>query len=187
MKVPIEINARHIHLTKDVYIKLFGNDVMSKLKDVSQPNQFAAKETVSVKNNDQIIGNVRIVGPFREYNQIEISKTDAYHLKINSPIRTSGDLDNTPGIKLIGPKNEIDLTSGVIINRRHLHISLEEAKEFNIKDGDIISVKIDGNRSVTFHNVIVRSHDKIDSLAFQIDTDEANAAGVSTGDFGEII
>lgn len=189
MNVPIEISARHIHLSeKDLEI-LFGRDYqLTIFKEVSQPNQFSCQETVTVLGTKGKMGNVRVVGPVRSQTQLEISKTDAYNLGINPQIRVSGDLQGTTGgVKIIGPKNEIDLDCGVIIAQRHLHIEPIKAKQLHLKHGQLISIKTPGKGSITFHNVIVRSQEGKDILACHIDVDEGNAAGVRSGDVGEIV
>lgn len=187
MRVPIEISARHIHLKQTDLELLFGKGYeLKKLKEISQPDQFAARETVTIKNGVEEISNVRIIGPCRDYTQVEISKTDAHNLSIDAPIRNSGDINNTPGICVLGPKGRLFLKSGVIISERHLHLSSEEAKKLNLRHLQLISIKIGGNRSLIFNNVIVNSRQNVDKLSFQIDTDEANAANVKNGDYGEI-
>jgi putative phosphotransacetylase len=188
MKIPVEISARHIHLSQADLEKLFTSGYeLSVQKPLSQPNQFAANEVLTIVNNDKKIENIRILGPVRTETQVEISKTDAIKLAIDVPLKISGDLKNTPGIKIISPKGEINLISGVIIAKRHLHISPIDAKKINVKDGDEISVSIGGERSVIFNNVIVRSRENIDELALHLDTDEANAANVNQNSTGEIV
>lgn len=188
MKIPIEISARHAHLCRKDMESLFGSDYELKInKNISQPGQFAVEETINIKNGDNKIENIRIVGPLRDYSQVEISMTDAYLLKIEVPIRISGDIDNTPGIELIGPAGSVTLSKGLIIAQRHLHISPVDATQNNLKHGQIISIKTAGERAVVFNNVTVRSREGIDTLAFHIDTDEGNAAGVKSKDEGETI
>lgn len=188
MIVPIEISARHIHLSESHLYELFGkNYELTVYKKISQPDQFSANETVTIKNGENTIENVRIVGPVRNETQLEISKTDARRMGIDAPVRLSGDIENTPSCIVMGPKGEINIGKGVIIAKRHLHISEFDAKKFNLKNNDIISIKISGERALTFDYVIVRSRAKQDELAFHIDTDEANAGDIKTGDFGEII
>ncbi|OGD66307.1 hypothetical protein A3F08_02185 [Candidatus Berkelbacteria bacterium RIFCSPHIGHO2_12_FULL_36_9] len=187
MKIPIEVSARHIHLNQKTFQKLFSKSQLTKLRDISQPRQFAANETVDVENDGKQITNVRIVGPFRDDNQLEISKTDAYVLGFNPPIRISGDIQNTPGVLIKGSQDEVKLDKGVIIAKRHLHISPEDADKISLKHEQIISIRISSKRELIFNEVTVRSRSKIDKLAFHLDTDEANAADVKNGDFGEII
>ncbi len=174
--VPVEISARHIHLTQKHFEKLFGKKNPTPLRKLSQ-SQFAAKETVDLVFKDRVIKNVRIVYPFRKKTQVELSLTDAIHLKIKPVFRLSGDLKNTPGIKIVGPKGEINLKEGVIIPLRHLHVSPEEAKKLNLKNKEKVKIRILGKRALIFENVIVRVK-KGFNLALHLDTDEGNAAGI---------
>ncbi len=175
MKIKIEISGRHCHLSlKDLEI-LFGKSYQLKpLKPLSQPGQFAAKETVSLEVFGGRIDNLRILGPARGATQVEISRTDASRLKINSPVRLSGDLKGSPGAKLIGPKGTVKIKEGVIIAERHIHFDPISAKKLGLKNNQRVSVRTGGVRSVTFNNVVVRIN-KDFSLALHIDIDEANA------------
>lgn len=188
--IPIEVSARHVHLSaKDTRI-LFGSGYkLISNKELSQPNQFVAKERVDLVGPKQKLTNVAIVGPERGQTQVEISQTDVYILGLSSvPLLASGDLEKSGGnIKLIGSAGEINLTSGVIVAQRHLHISPAQAAGLGIKNGDVISVKTAGERSVIFSNIIARSRENIDNLALHLDTDDANAAGLKSGDSVEII
>lgn len=187
--VPVEISNRHIHLSKADLEKLFGKGyALNKLKDLSQFGQFAAKETISIKNKDKIIENVRILGPVRKDTQVEISKTDARFLKLDAPVRESGDLKDTPGITLINNKDniKINLKDGVIISKRHIHMPKDISKKLNIKDKDKINIKTKGECSVIFTDVLVRC-DKKFNLAVHLDTDEGNAARIDGSGIGNII
>ena len=188
IKIPIEVSARHVHLSRKDLDKLFGKGYqLTKIKNLSQPEQFAAKETITIKGKRGEIKNVRILGPVRQKTQVEISKTDAINLKIEAPVRLSGNLKLSGGCILIGPKGKIKLKEGVIIAWRHLHIEPKLAKKYNLKNGQFVSIKVKNTkRSLTFHNVIVRVSPKF-RLAFQIDTDEANAAGIDKFGEGELI
>lgn len=190
MRIPIEISARHIHLSqKDLEI-LFGVGYkLRAYKELSQIGEFAAKETVSIIGPKNKITNVRIIGPVRNETQLEITITDSYFLGITPPpVLISGDLKKSAGgLRIIGPKNRIDLKKGIMAAQRHLHISSDEAKKIGIKHFDKISIKSTGVRSIIFNNVIVRSRPNKDKLSFQLDTDEANSAGILFGDVGEII
>lgn len=188
MQVPIEISARHVHLSREDLRILFGKNYQLKpLKKLSQPGLFAAYETVILSTPLASIEKVRIIGPEREKIQVEISQTDAVNLGINPPFRISGDLKNSEKLKLIGPQGEIDLREGVIIARRHLHLSREEANQYHLKDGDIVSVKINGERELVFHQVVARVQPNF-KWSVHLDTDEANAAGInSTNKTGEVI
>jgi len=174
--IPVEISARHIHLTQKDFEKLFGKKTPTPLRKLSQ-NQIAAKETVDLIYKNKSLKNVRIVYPFRQKTQVEISLTDAIYLNIKPVFRISGDLKNTPGIEIIGPKGKIKLKNGVIIPLRHLHISDKEAKKLKLKNKDKVKVKILGKRGLIFENVIVRVK-KSYNLALHLDTDEGNACGI---------
>jgi len=190
MEVVIEVSARHVHLDKNTFECLFGHGAQLHVRNkLSQPETFAAKETVVLKRGDREIPNVRILGPLRDYSQVEISKTDARFLGINPPIRDSHELGlaGTPGITLIGPAGTCKLEQGVIIAWRHIHASPLEALELGLNDGDLVRVDIDADpRSLVFENVLVRISPKY-KLAMHIDTDEANAAGIEGGEAGKII
>lgn len=187
MKIAIEISARHIHLCEKDFLELFGIGAkLEKLKDLSQTGQFASNQTVDLKTDKGIIKNVRILGPLRPETQVEISRTDAYQLGVNPPFKVSGDLKDSAGIILAGSAGKIQLKSGMIIAQRHIHASELDAKKYNLKNKQIVSVKILGKRALVFDNVIVRIH-KDFVWNFQIDTDEANAAGVEGAGEGEII
>ena len=187
MQIPIGVSNRHIHLTKEDVDKLFGDNYeLTSKKELSQPGEFAAEETVTIKTDKSEIQGVRILGPIRPLTQVEISKTDARKLHINPPIRPSGKIDGTPGIKIIGPKGEITIDKGVIIAERHIHMTKADADSFGVKDGQYVSVKTAGERELTFNKVLIRVKDTY-ALDMHIDTDEANAAGLQTGDTGELI
>ncbi len=186
MKIPIEISARHVHLSKKDLKKIFGKDYKLKsLKKISQPGQFAAKEKVKLINKKNKL-DARIIGPIRKKSQCEISITDAYKLKIKKipPIRISGNLKGAPKITIKGPKGKTKIP--VIIAKRHLHLTKEQAKKLKLKNKQKISIKTKGKRSIMFNEVIVRAGDE-NYLAFQIDTDEGNAAGIKDKTFGEIV
>lgn len=185
--IPIAISNRHVHLSENDFYKLFGsNKKLSKKKDLSQPGQFAANETVTLFGPKGIIENVRILGPFRSQTQIEISKTDAFKLGINPPIRDSGDLENSSSIIIVGPTGAVNLKEGVIIALRHIHMTPEDANFFGVKDKQKVRVRTFGERSIIFGEVLCRVSDKF-KLEMHVDTDEGNAAFVKTGDLVEII
>lgn len=177
-KVPIEISARHVHLSRKEIDQLFGLGYqLTKERQLTQPSDFSAKEQINIISGVKSIDKVRIVGPERERTQIEISITDAIFLGVQSPIRESGKLDGSSPIVLKGPNGQINLQEGLIVAARHLHCQTEEAKKLKLKNGDIISVKVLGERSVTLHNIVVRVKDNY-KLCLHIDTDEGNAAGL---------
>lgn len=187
MQIPIGVSNRHIHLKKEHVAQLFGENYELKVKkELSQPGEFAAEETVTIKTEKSEIAKVRILGPIRSVTQLEISKTDAFHLGINPPIRPSGKIEGTPGIKIIGPNGEITVEEGVIIAERHIHMTPTDAKTYEVEDGQYVRVKVEGERALEFHKVLIRVKDTY-ALDMHIDTDEANAAGLKTGDTGVLL
>lgn len=187
MKIPIEVSARHIHLSQEDLENLFGKGYqLKKEKDLSQPSDFAAEEVLDIQAGDKKISNVRIVGPVRSATQVEISKTDAIYLGINPPIRLSGDLSDSCGITLIGPNNQVDLEKGLIIALRNIHCTKAEAENMGLKDRDAVAVKVDSERPLVFHDVLIRIKDDY-KLCMHIDTDEGNAAGINKTAFGTIL
>ena len=178
-KTIVEVSARHVHLSEKHLDCLFGQGhQLKKIKDLSQPGMFSAQETLVVETIKNKFNNVRIIGPLRSQTQVEISKSDAYYLGINPPIRKSGDLTGSEKCKLIGPKGEIDLEKGVIVAQRHLHLDLQTAEQYNLKNNQLVSVKIDSEkRSITFHQIIIRVSADF-KPAIHLDTDEGNAAGI---------
>jgi len=187
-KIPIEISARHIHLCQRHLEKLFGKGYkLKKLKNLSQPGDFSAKETVIIKAGKREIRKVRIVGPLRKETQVELSKTDAVNLKINPPILLSGNLKKSAGgVVLVGPKGKVFLKKGVIIAKRHIHCHPKEAADLGLKDKDEVSLRVKGERGITFHNVAIRIKDNY-KLCCHLDTDEGNAAGINKKSFGFIV
>lgn len=182
-KFIIETSARHVHLTTEALEALFGEGYqLTNKKDLSQPGQFACVERVNVVGPKRELANVSILGPVRPASQVEISATDARSIGVDAVIRESGDIAGTPGCKLVGPKGEIELKEGVIVAKRHIHMTPEDAEKFGVKDKDIVSVKaVSDVRSCTFDDVVIRVSDKF-KLAMHIDTDESNAAfGVKEG------
>jgi len=185
--VPVGVSARHIHLSPEHIDRLFGPGYrLTVMKELSQPGQFAAVETVAVYGPKGSFGKVRILGPARNLTQLEISRTDAIALGIDPPVRLSGDIAGTPGIRIAGPAGEVTVDEGVIIAARHIHFHPKDAESFGIRDKQPLRVRCGGERGVVFENVIARVHESF-ALDMHIDTDEANAAGVKSGDFGEIL
>jgi len=188
-KVPVEISARHLHLSLKDLETLFGAGYcLKKIKDLSQPGEFVAQETVDLIGPKSIYKNVRIVGPVRKNTQVEITATDCRILGINAPIKISGDIKGSASAILKGPRGQIKLNQGVIIAKRHLHLSAKEARIFGLKNNQAISISVSaaGQRSVTFHQVIVRAGDQY-KKACHLDTDEANAAGLKACGYGELV
>lgn len=185
--VPIGVSARHIHLSKEHIHLLFGDDYeLTALKELSQPGQYAAKEVVNIEGPEGSIKKVRILGPAREITQLEISKSDAFLLGLNPPIRLSGNIGGTPGIKVYGPAGELIMKEGVIVAARHIHFHTSDADKWGIMNNQQLTVKLSGERPLIFEDVIARVSDQF-KLDMHIDTDEGNAAGVKTGDQAEII
>lgn len=184
-QIPVAISARHAHLTRATLDILYGEGYELKVRKwLSQPGQFAAEETVTVVGPRNRIERVRILGPLRSKDQIEISRTDEFFLGIDAPVRESGKVENTPGCKLIGPAGSVDLEDGVICAWRHIHMTPEDAVRFGVQDRDIVEVTVGGaERSLTFGNVLIRISDKY-ALEMHIDTDEGNAAEISPGATG---
>jgi len=185
--IPIEASARHIHLSKKHLYALFGeNYKLNKLKDLSQPGQFLCKERVNLIGTKGVIENVAILGPVRDKTQIEISKTDCIFLGVEAPYRDSGDLENSGDI-FVGNRNKIiEIKSGLIIAKRHIHMTPKDAEYFNVIDKQMVKVKVLGERGLTFEKVLVRvSNDS--KLAMHIDFDEANACGYVSGLKGLIL
>ena len=185
--VPVAISARHVHLSRADMDILFGRGYsLKKLKDITQPGQFACEETVTFAGPKGRMEKMRVLGPERKETQVELSLTDCYKVGVKPFIRMSGDLEGTPGGKLIGPAGEVELDKGVIVAARHLHLSSEEAGWFGLKNGDIVSVKKGGERALIMGNVVVRTGEA-HSLEMHIDTDEANAAGMLCGELLELV
>ncbi|MEW9674011.1 phosphate propanoyltransferase [Ammoniphilus sp. 3BR4] len=181
-EIPVGVSARHVHLSTDHIDVLFGQGYpLQILKELSQPGQFAAKETVMLAGPKSVIDKVRILGPARRKTQVEVSLTDAQRLGVSPPIRDSGDLNGSSPITIIGPKGSIYLHEGVIIANRHIHMSEEEALQFQVQDGDGVLVMSQSERPILFSDVNIRVSSRY-RLEFHIDTDEANAAKLKTDD-----
>ncbi len=189
IKIPIEVSARHIHLSKTDLERLFGkNYKLKKIKNLSQPRDFSSEETLDISSDKNKISGVRIVGPERKETQIELSMTDTIYLGIKPVMRLSGNVKNTPGINIIGPKGGINIEKGVIVAKRHIHLNPEEAKKLKIKNNQKISVRIKGEseRGLVFENVIARVN-KDYKLCVHLDTDEGNASGINKKITGYLI
>ncbi|WP_028545233.1 phosphate propanoyltransferase [Paenibacillus taiwanensis] len=185
--VPVGVSGRHIHLTQEHIEALFGpGHQLTEFKALSQPGQYAANETVEVHGPKGSFKSVRILGPARPASQLEVSRTDAFSLGLKPPVRESGDIAGTPGVKLVGPHGEVELEEGVIVAARHIHFHTSDAAKWNIEDKQKLRVRVGGERGVVFENVVARVHENF-ALDMHIDTDEANAAGVKNGDTAEIV
>lgn len=186
-RIPVGISARHVHVTREDLDILYGEGYqLTNKKDLSQPGQFACNETVDLVTEKGTFKNVRILGPERKATQVEISLTDAIKLKLNPPVRDSGDLAGSPGLTMVGPKGTIELKQGVIAACRHIHMTPADAAEFGVKDKDIVKVSCGGERGLIFDKVLIRVHENF-KLEMHIDTDEGNASMLKTGDTVEIV
>ena len=176
LTIPIETSARHIHLSQEDFETLYGPEAMlTYVKELSQPGQYACKERLTVVGPKGRFENVVILGPFRSSTQVEISVTDARRLGIPAVIRQSGDISGTPGCTLIGPYGSLELKEGVIVAKRHIHMTPLDAVRAHVKDNDIVFVITTSyERSLIFSDVVVRVSPSF-SLAMHVDTDEANA------------
>ncbi|OGR96660.1 MAG: hypothetical protein A2V88_01865 [Elusimicrobia bacterium RBG_16_66_12] len=186
--IPVGVSNRHCHLTQEHFKILFGRAAEpKKVKNIKQPGFWAAEESISVKGPKGTISKVRLVAPYRSHTQIEIAVTDAIGIGIIPPVRESGDIKGSAGAVLVGPAGEVTIKEGVVIAQRHLHFSPAEAKSLGVASGEIVRVRA-GNgkgRSTVFEDVVVRVSANY-SLEFHVDTDEANAAGIKTGDIVHI-
>lgn len=177
--IPVGISNRHIHLSQTDLNTLFGVGYqLSKAKELSQPMQYACKETVNICGPKGAIEKVRILGPVRNETQVEILQADCFKLGIAAPVKMSGDLQGTPGITIIGPKGGVLLSQGVIVAQRHIHMTLEDAKRFGVTDGELVTIKIGGLRGGTYANVAIRANNN-SALECHIDTEEANAMNLA--------
>lgn len=185
--VPIGVSARHVHLTQEHVEALFGPGYrLTKKKDL-MGGQFASNETVTIVGLKlRAIENVRILGPTRKASQVEVSATDAVRLGMKVPVRESGDVKGSAAIALVGPKGALYLKEGCIVAMRHIHMSPKDAADAGVKDGDIVSVKADNERGTIFNHVKIRVDESF-TLEMHIDTDEANAAQIATGNTVTII
>lgn len=186
-QIPIAASNRHIHLSPEHVERLFGRGYqLHKQKDLSQPNQFAAKETVTLIGPKGKISNVRVLGPARGSTQVEISLFDGFTLGVKPPIRQSGDIKGSAAITIQGPRGQITIPEGLICAARHIHMHTDDALAFGVSNGDFVQVKVDGPRGIIFSNVLIRVSPKY-RLEMHIDLDEANAASLKNGQLGEIV
>jgi putative phosphotransacetylase len=186
--VLVEISARHVHVTQADLETLFGiGAVLHPKKNLSQPGQYASEEKVELVGPKSSIKNVSILGPCRNASQAEVSLTDARTLGVSALVRESGSIEGTVGITLVGPAGSVVLSKGLIAAKRHIHLTPEVAAQFGVKNTQIVSVKVGANeRSTTFGDVVIRISEKF-APAMHIDTDEANAAGLSGESWGEVV
>ena len=188
--IPVAVSARHVHLTQEAVEALFGKGYeLKELRPLSQPGQFACEETVTLVGPKRTIEGVRVLGPARRLNQVEISRTDEFHLGLDAPVRASGDVENSPGITLVGTEDrKLELKQGVICAWRHIHMTPDDAEYFGVEDKDVVEVEVgqETGRRVIFGDVLIRVSPKY-KLEMHIDTDEGNAAELSRSSEGALV
>ncbi len=188
LTVPIGVSNRHIHLSHEDVETLFGKGyALTHMKDLSQPGQYACKETLTIVGPSlRPIEKVRVLGPERSASQVEISATDSFVLKVKPPVRESGNLEGSAPITIIGPCGVVTLREGCIVANRHIHMSPADGERFGVKDGDTVTVDAVGKRRTRFYDVQVRVSPKF-SLEMHIDTDDANAVGLANGSLVNVV
>lgn len=186
--IPLGVSNRHLHLTKETFHKLFGDETKFESdRPLYQPGEFASKHTVMVVGSKlRSIPGVRILGPLRKYDQVEISYTDSIYLGVNTPVVNSGNLSDAAPITLVGPKESLFLEKAAIIASRHIHMTDADASKLGVKAGDYCKVRIGGVKGTVFENVLIRTNDNW-KLQIHLDTDDANAANVTNEQFVEFI
>ncbi len=186
--VLVETSARHVHVTQEALETLFGAGYeLTKKKDLSQPGQFACEERVQVVGEKSSFPSVSILGPVRSACQVELSASDARSIGVKAPVRESGDIAGSGACKLVGPKGEVELKEGVIVAKRHIHMTPEDAEKYGLQDKQVVSVEIkSAERSLVFGDTVVRVSPKF-ALAMHIDTDESNAVMAAPGTMGVIL
>ncbi len=186
-KVSVGLSNRHLHVSQEHLETLFGpGHQLTEFKVLSQPGQYACEEKVDIVGPKGTLKGVRILGPVRKETQIEVSIADGYKLGLKVPVKDSGDLDGTPGVKLVGPKGEVDLEYGVIVAARHIHMHPDDAKAFGVEDFQRVKVRVEGYRGLVFENVLIRVSPSY-ALDMHIDVEEGNAAGIGNGAMVEVI
>ena len=187
-KFIVETSARHVHLTAEAFATLFGEGKeLTVKKMLSQPGQFASEERVTIVGPKKSLPNVSILGQFRKANQVELSATDARSIGIVAPIRESGDVAGSGACKIVGPEGEIEISEGVIVAKRHIHLTPADAEEMGVKDKDVVWVRLDTDgRKAILGDVVCRVSDSY-ALAMHIDTDESNAVSAPRELYGEIV
>lgn len=183
--VPLEASGRHVHITAAQAQILFGHDLTQE-RPLSQPGQYLSKERVTVKGPKGELRNVAVLGPARKEAQVEISLTDGRVLGLTPPIRPSGDVRNSPGVVLEGPRGKIELNQGVIAAQRHIHMTPEDAARHGVKDKQVVKLQVFTHRPLIFEDVLVRVRPDFATFV-HLDYDEANACGMTAGDFGRIL
>ncbi len=188
-KVPIVFSNRHVHLTQEDFESLFGSGcVLSPIKELSQPGQFACQESVTLVGPKGVFQNVRILGPFRKATQVEISISDSFALGISPPppVRDSGDHEGTPGIVVVGPRGALNLKRGLIVAQRHIHMTPADSEKYGLKDRQLVRVIVEGERSLVYEKVLIRVSPDY-ALDMHVDLDEANAAALQPGQMAGIL
>lgn len=183
--VELEASGRHVHVTKEQALTLFGHPLTPK-RPLSQPGQYLAEERVTVIGPKGEFENVAVLGPERKEAQVEISLTDGRTLGIEPPVRLSGDVAGSPGAVLVGPRGRVELTQGVVAAKRHIHLTPEDAARFGVRDKQVVKLQAFTDRPLTFSDVAVRVSPEFASFA-HLDYDEANACGFRKGDLGRIV
>lgn len=187
MKINIGVSNRHVHLCESDLKRLFGEDFKLEVsKYLTQPGEFASTSKVTLKTDKDVIENVRVLGPIRNYTQVEISKTDAFKLGLNPPVRDSGDLKMSSGITIIGPRGEVNLSEGCIIATRHIHITPLEREQYGLVGVDEVSVRVDGIKGGILNHVRLKESTNY-SFELHLDTDDANAHFIKQGDTATIL
>ncbi len=184
----VETSARHVHVTQEHLEILFGEGAkLTQKKDLSQPGQFACEERVTIVGPKKELAGVSILGPVRPATQVELSATDARSIGVAAPIRESGDVENSGACKIIGPCGEVEIEQGVIVAKRHIHLTPADAEELGVKDKEIVWVKVESaDRSIVFGDVVCRVHDNF-ARAMHIDTDESNSVCAARDAVGTIV
>lgn len=178
--IPVGVSNRHLHLSQSDQDILFGAGYqMTPIKDLSQPGQFACKETVTICGPKGAIEKVRVLGPVRSKTQVEILTGDSFKLGVSAPARQSGDLAGTPGITIVGPKGSVQISEGLIVAQRHIHMTIQDAAKYGVHDGQIVDIEVEGPRGGTYANVIVRANDT-SALECHLDKEEANAMSINS-------
>jgi propanediol utilization protein len=183
--VPVEASGRHVHVTKEQAVALFGHDLTRK-RPLSQPGQYLSQERVTLVGPKGELERVAVLGPVRPEAQVEVSLTDARVLGIDPPVRPSGQVEGSPGITLRGPVGVVDLTQGVMVAQRHIHLNPQQAQGFGVRDQQVVRLQVLTDRPVTFEDVMVRVSSQYEAAA-HLDYDEANACDLKPGDLGRIL
>ena len=179
-EIPVGISNRHIHLSQQDLETIFGSGYeLNKIKDLSQPGQYACKETVTICGPKGAIEKIRVLGPVRSKTQVEVLTGDCFKLGTPADARLSGDLVGTPGITVVGPRGSVQLKEGLIVAQRHIHMSSQDAVRFGVHDGEVVDIKVKGGRGGVYSNVVIRANDT-SALECHLDTEEANAMGLSS-------